>query len=114
MAGDTNNDKYVALDQWDRYVYMRDSGHLDFLAKADKCMKFFMGLQWEQADVDRLTLQKRPALTINKIISTMSTVLGEQIYNRMEVMFRRHERLPTPRCGDLLTRCGCRSRTATS
>jgi hypothetical protein len=101
MAGDTNNDKYVALDQWDRYVYMRDSGHLDFLAKADKCMKFFMGLQWEQADVDRLTLQKRPALTINKIISTISTILGEQIYNRMEVMFAAMNGAD-PAMGDLL------------
>jgi hypothetical protein len=67
---------------------MRDNGHLDFVNKADRCDNFFRGFQWEEADLNRLRAERRPALTINKIISTMSTVMGEQIYNRMEVAFR--------------------------
>jgi hypothetical protein len=84
---DVSHQKFKALDQWERYVYMRDMGHEKFVEKADKCMRFFQGLQWEQSDLDKLALQKRPALTINKIISTLSVIMGEQIYNRMEVAF---------------------------
>jgi hypothetical protein len=86
-GADTSNEKTLAADQWERYVYMRDSGHDHFMHKADKCMRFFEGLQWREDDLERLREQRRPALTINKIISTLSTIMGEQIFNRMEVSF---------------------------
>lgn len=78
----------LAVEQWERYRYCVERGHYEFNKKADRCDKFFAGLQWEQSDLDLLQAQKRPALTINKIISTVSTILGEQIYNRNEVLFR--------------------------
>ncbi len=78
----------LARDQWERYVYMRDRSHLEFVRKADRCDAFFAGKQWHKEDLDKLELQRRPALTINKILSTISTILGEQIYNRTEVLFR--------------------------
>lgn len=71
----------LARDQWERYVYMRDRSHLEFVRKADRCDAFFAGKQWHKEDLDKLELQRRPALTINKILSTISTILGEQIYN---------------------------------
>lgn len=77
-----------ASEQWHRYVYCRDNGHSDFITKADKCDNFFRGLQWLQADLDALRAQRRPALTLNKIMATLSTIFGEQIQNRMEVSFR--------------------------
>ena len=81
-------DAALAQETWARYAYARDRGHLDFLNKADKCEKFFAGKQWSDADLARLKQQRRPALTINKILSTLSTIMGEQIYNRTEVLFR--------------------------
>lgn len=78
----------LASEQWQRYQYCRDRGHLPFLEKADRCEQFFAGEQWAQTDLNSLRLQKRPALTINKIISTLSNVFGEQIINRSEVLFR--------------------------
>jgi Uncharacterized protein conserved in bacteria len=87
-GGDTSYTANKAADQWDRYVYMRDTGHTQFIEKADKCVKFFQGIQWDKADLDKLMSESRPALTINKIISTLSTIMGEQIFNRMEVSFR--------------------------
>lgn len=77
-----------ALRVWTRYAYARDGGHEQFMAKADKCEKFFAGDQWDATDKATLRLQRRPALTINKIISTLSNVMGEQIYNRSEIAFR--------------------------
>lgn len=81
-------DAHLAKRNYDRYVYMRDNGHNKFVTKADTCNKYFAGDQWEPTVLDRLKQQRRPAITINKIISTMSTVMGEQIYNRSEIGFR--------------------------
>lgn len=110
-GGDTSNDKFRAADQWERYCYMRDTGHNQFVEKADKCVKFFEGLQWEQADLDRLQAEKRPALTINKIISTLSTIMGEQIFNRLEVMFTPSNGAP-PEMGDVLNKLWSATATA--
>lgn len=78
----------VASEQFYRYRHMAEFGHYAFLAKAYKCDNFFAGQQWEQTDLNALQLQKRPAMTINKILSTISTIMGEQIGNRSEVLFR--------------------------
>ena len=78
----------LASEQWIRFQYCRDRGHLEFINKADKCDKFFAGEQWLQSDLNALALQRRPAITINKIISTLGTLFGEQIYNRSETIFR--------------------------
>jgi len=81
-------DNAKASDVWVRYQYVRDNGHLDYVRKARQCEDFFSGLQWNPEDLSLLRAQRRPALTINKIISTISNVLGEQIFNRTEVAFR--------------------------
>ena len=78
----------LAHEQWVRYTYCRDRSHTSFVKKADKCDRFFSGDQWLPEDLSALELQRRPALTINKILSTVGTILGEQIYNRTEVLFR--------------------------
>ncbi len=78
----------LAHEQWIRYTYCRDRSHLEFVKKADKCDNFFIGNQWRPEDLNALELQRRPALTINKILATIGTILGEQIYNRTEVLFR--------------------------
>ena len=77
----------LAAEQWARYVFCRDNGHRRFVEKAARCDDFFAGLQWAQDDLDKLRSQRRPALTINKILSTLSTVMGMQIQNRSEITF---------------------------
>lgn len=81
-------DSKAALHQWMRYQFVRDNGHADFVKKADKCNNFFIGQQWDPNDMALLQAQRRPALTINKIISTISNVLGEQIHNRTDISFQ--------------------------
>lgn len=73
---------------WNRYSWCRDNGHADYVLKADKCDRFFQGDQWEAHDLAVLRAARRPALTINKILSTTSNVMGEQINNRSEITFR--------------------------
>lgn len=78
----------LALKVWCRYARVRDDGHSKYVAKADMCEKFFAGDQWRSADRAKLEAVQRPVLTINKILSTISNVLGEQINNRSEISFR--------------------------
>lgn len=73
---------------WVRYAYCRDNGHTKYIEKADLCERNFAGDQWSTDDLAKLKAVRRPALTINKIISTMSNVMGEQIYNRAETSLR--------------------------
>lgn len=78
----------VAREAAYRYAYMRDTGHLDFVDKARKCEDFFAGIQWDKTDLAKLAATKRPALTINKVLNTISNVAGEQLFNRSMVSYR--------------------------
>lgn len=78
----------LAQEQWDRYTYVRDMGHLAFVAKADKCSSFVAGEQWDPAILAKLKSQRRPGLTLNKTFITLQSVLGEQIDTRSEIAFR--------------------------
>lgn len=94
----------LAMETWWRYQYLRDNGHLKFIRKADKCDKFFAGDQWSQEDLALLREQKRPALTINKILSTLANITGEQIFNRTEISFRPRRSGATEEVADALTK----------
>lgn len=78
----------LASEVWNRYQFCRDNGHVHFIKKAEKCERFFSGDQWDAGDLARLREQRRPALTINKILPTIGSVMGEQIKNRAEITFR--------------------------
>jgi hypothetical protein len=78
----------LAYKQWQRYAWVRDNGHTKYVEKADKCERFFAGDQWAANDRAALEKNRRPVLTINKILATVSNVLGEQINNRSEISFR--------------------------
>jgi hypothetical protein len=80
-------DTDLCSNVWYRYQFVRDNGHQDYVDKAEKCDKFFQGLQWDPNDMALLKAQRRPALTINKIISTLSNVMGEQIQTRNDIHF---------------------------
>lgn len=84
-----------AREQWIRYAYMRDVGHIDFVAKANRCEDFVNAKQWTAEDKAALAAGKRPALTVNKILITLASVLGEQIETRSEISFRPRTGAPT-------------------
>lgn len=94
----------LATQVWNRYTWLRDNGHLDYVKKAAKCEDFFAGLQWDQNDLALLKAQRRPALTINKIISTISNVMGEQIFNRTDIAFKPRNEGATSEVADALTK----------
>lgn len=77
----------LAYRNFTRYEYMRDSGHSDFVRKADKCDRHWAGEQWDEADLARLRKQKRPALTINMLLSRLGIMMGEQVQLRTDTVF---------------------------
>lgn len=97
-------DASKAGDVWLRYQYLRDNGHLDYVAKARRCEDFFAGLQWEAGDLALLKAARRPALTINKIISTVANVMGEQIFNRTQIAFRPRNEGASQEVADTMTK----------
>ena len=78
----------LSNEMWERFRHCVDKGHGDFLAKAKRCDDFLNGKQWAAEDLAFLKNVGRPSLTINKINSTITTLQGEQILNRSEVLFR--------------------------
>lgn len=81
-------DTHLAGQIWQRYCWCRDNGHLDYVDKAKKCENTFSGDHWDQHDKDVLRESRRPALTINKVLGTISNILGEQIDLRTEIAFK--------------------------
>ncbi len=82
------DEERISQMQWDRYVRARDNGHLDYIALAKKCDAFYQGQQWEESDAAALDAEGRPALTINTVLPTVNTVLGEQSTRRADVQFK--------------------------
>lgn len=78
----------TASNQWDRYIRARDNGHLDYIEIAKKCDAYYRGEQWDEADIAALDAEGRPALTINTILPTINTVLGEQSTRRADIQFK--------------------------
>ena len=84
----TEEEHSIATNQFERYERARDNGHLEYIEIAKKCDAFYRGNQWDPADVATLDDEGRPALTINTILPTVNTVLGEQSTRRADVNFK--------------------------
>jgi len=78
----------ITRTQWARYERARDNGHLDYVDMALKCDEYYQGDQWDPDDEAALESEGRPALTINTILPTVNTILGEQSTRRADIQFK--------------------------
>ena len=78
----------ITRTQWARYERARDNGHLDYVYMAQKCDDYYRGEQWDADDEAALESEGRPALTINTILPTVNTILGEQSTRRADIQFK--------------------------
>lgn len=85
---DAAEEANLARRQWEAYTRARDHGHTDYIEIAKQCDAFYRGEQWDDADIAALDDQGRPALTINTILPTINTVIGEQSTRRADVQFK--------------------------
>lgn len=78
----------ITRTQWNRYERARDNGHLEYVRMAKTCDEYYQGDQWDAADAAALEAEGRPALTINTILPTVNTILGEQSSRRADIQFK--------------------------
>lgn len=99
------NDTQLAAENWERYQYGVTRGHREYTATAAVLEGFYTGGQydrdgrmlpgghWNEADLQVLEEQGRPAYEFNQVMPAVNAALGYQISNRMDISFR-------PRQGD--------------
>jgi hypothetical protein len=83
-----DKEEEISRTQWARYERARDNGHLDYIWMAKKCDEYYRGDQWDDEDAAALEAEGRPALTINTILPTVNTILGEQSTRRADIQFK--------------------------
>lgn len=79
-----------ARNNWHRYLYIKERGHIEYMAQAQKCEGMYLGggLQWADDDKALLTAQRRPFYEFNEILPSVNAALGHQIQNRMDISFK--------------------------
>lgn len=76
----------IVDDQWRWWARIRDwhTQNVELMLRNDK---FYRGDQWEAGDLEKLREEGRPALTINMVLSTVNTLIGEHATKRAQVGF---------------------------
>ena len=100
---DIKDDVLKARSQWSQFKRNFDNGHDKFVKNARLYDAFYQGKQWSEDDLKKLSEAKRPALTLNMILPTINTVLGEQINTRVDIAFK-PKRTGTQAIADALTK----------
>jgi len=95
-------DVELARENWSHYIYARDHGHLDYVHKATLCENYFYGEQWEAKVKAKLEAQGKPVLVINKVFSSLLTIMGEQLQNRAGVRFLPNDDLSDPATAEII------------
>lgn len=100
-ATSTHTGSYsAAQENWARYQYGKDRGHLEYMVQAHKCEGMYLGGgdQWSPEDKAVLQAQRRPFYEFNEVMPSVNSALGYQISNRMDIAFK-----PRGENGDLAT-----------
>lgn len=80
------SDRAVSQEVVDRYVYMRDNGHIDFINLDKECIGFVTGRgHWTEEEKRILERQRRPAYTFNKILPALAAIWSQQLDGRADV-----------------------------
>lgn len=89
-----------ARENWARWQYGKDRGHIEYTEQAALCERMYMGggLQWSDTDKDILRGQGRPFYEFNEVKPSVNSAIGYQIQNRMDIAFK-----PRGEKGDLET-----------
>lgn len=90
----------AARENWHRYQYGKDRGHIEYTEQAAKCEGMYLGggEQWSREDKDILRTQGRPFYEFNEVKPSVNSAVGYQIQNRMDIAFK-----PRGEKGDLNT-----------
>ena len=103
---ETVDERTTAHQQWQRYEYIRDRGHREYVSQARKCERFYLGggLQWSDADRAQVEGENRPCVEVNTIFPAVNTAVGEQLQSRVDVTFRPYKNGAAQEIADDLTK----------
>jgi hypothetical protein len=73
---------------YNAYIRLRDNGHSDWVKAANLYTNFYLGHQWSEEDKKKLDEEGRPAITVNAVLSTINTLIGEMVQNQPDVQFK--------------------------
>ena len=76
-----------AEENWMRYSFARDNGHLDFVRMANITEQYFYGNQWREETRRKLSNQMKPVVTVNKVWTSLLVVMGEMLQVQGDVAF---------------------------
>lgn len=90
---ESNDASQVVQENWGRYLYARDRGHVEYIQQAARCEGMYLGggLQWAVEDKEVLNAQKRPYHEFNEVMPSVNSAIGYQIQNRMDIAFKPRE-----------------------
>jgi len=80
---DISEDKIVS--KMEEFYTEAEEGNTSWVNRAVKNYDFYCGKQWSAKDLARLAKEKRPALTINHILSTLNLLSGMERENRNDI-----------------------------
>lgn len=86
----TSINKKSQLAANNRYLFEsaeKASGHRDYVRNALMCSRYYAGDQWDAEVKAQLDAEKRPALTLNMVLSTVNAMIGEQLERKVDVAF---------------------------
>lgn len=84
----STNEKDLAREQMEAYLAARDAGHAEYVQDAKRYNNYYVGDQWSDADAEKLAKQGRPALTINEVLPTINTMVGEYTQRRADFAYK--------------------------
>lgn len=90
MPKQSIGNNFEARENWARYLYGKDRGHLEYQAQAARCEGMYLGggEQWRAEDKSVLDAEGRPYYEFNEVLPSINSALGYQIQNRMDIAFR--------------------------
>lgn len=79
-----------AQENWMRWQYCKDRGHLRYMMQAARCEGMYLGggEQWSAEDAEILAEQGRPAYEFNEVKPSVNSAIGYQINNRMDITYK--------------------------
>lgn len=105
MAKTTTSDN-AARENWHRYLYGRERGHLEFMETAARNEGMYMGggEQWRDEDKRVLEEEGRPFYEFNEIMPSVNSAVGYQIHNRMDITFKPRGEKGDPQTAAILSK----------
>lgn len=80
-------DQQLALQNWQRYEYVNQRGHVTFCQRARRLEDIYAGggRQWRPEDRAKMEAEGRYPIEINEVLDAVNTALGYQINNRVDI-----------------------------